>query len=342
MARMMGDIEDTLFEMATNSDTGDQGSYYIEAVREVRMKKREIQVRFENRFLDLYDCGIQQTRKSDADVITAPNPSLHKTSVVDINQTRQDQFEQRIDKLRSECRFALVELDKHVGDLLQIAPTEHFDNPLQPETLFNAFQESCRDIQLGTDIRQMLMDMFDKHVGSALQSIYSDFNTLLHTYDTDTCDYMLTLNNEAANKTANSSQSLEPHVSLSSLLVGHWIRERVLLPLLQDDLPQFTRNFVLTSWSMVMERIYEKQGDQCPEWTRAVQIVTDLQACVQAGGDRDKRRQQIWMLPGLIYRLKKGMKSATIPLKLQADFLSQLKAHHARITESGLAVGSSR
>jgi len=340
MSKMMGDIEDTLFEMATSGGANDQGSYYIDAVREVRMKKREIQVRFENRFLDLFDSSVQQIQHPIQDRVSETPASFRSAGIIDINHARTDGFEQRIERMRNECRSALGELDKHFSSLLQAVPATHFDNPLQPQTVFNAFQESCRDFQVGPDIRQLLMDMFDKHVGPALRGVYADLNTLFQSYDSTQDQHPVGLDINANSGMDNPYQSLEPHVGLSSLLVGHWIRDKVLLPQMYADIPQFIREFVLGPWSLVLERIYERQGITSTEWTRALQIVTDLQICTLMTADREKRRQQIWMLPGLIYRLKSGMKHAVIPLKQQADFLSQLKAHHARITESAQASGS--
>ncbi len=338
MARMMGDIEDTLFEMATSGKTADQSSHYIEAVREVRMKKREIQVRFENRFQNLYDHSVREIKKGNQDNIFAP-VQPYTARVVNIMDGGTDRFEQRVEKMRAECRSALFELDKHVSELLLNVPVDNFHNPIQPAMVLGAFQEPCGDIQVGTDVRQLLVDMFDKHMGPALQCVYADLNTLFQSYSTSTQSGTKPIKVENAGSSINPDKADDQPSRLPSLLVGNWVIDKILLQLQYRDVPGFIREFLFSTWRLVLERIYEKQGAASPEWSRAMQIVADLIICAQLTGDKDTRRQQIWMLPGLIYRLKTGMETVAIPLKQQADFLSKLKSHHATITESSVITG---
>ena len=92
MSRVMGDIEDVLFEMATGSGSSELSSQYIDAVREVRMKNREIQVRFENRFHDLFDHSVREIRKGNRINIFGKEPVM-ETNVVRIKRTGQDGYD---------------------------------------------------------------------------------------------------------------------------------------------------------------------------------------------------------------------------------------------------------
>jgi hypothetical protein len=121
-----------------------------------------------------------------------------------------------------------------------------------------------------------------------------------------------------------------------SLLVGSWVANRIKETIADMPVPEFVSTFLFTVWNLVLERNYGKKGEASQEWAKSMQVVEDMVVCARLTDDKDKRRQQIWMLPGLIYRLKTGMKSVGVPLKQQADFLSELKAHHARITDSSM------
>jgi len=239
--------------------------------------------------------------------------------------------------MRSECRIALVELDKHVSELLQLVPGNNFDNPMQPSTVFSAFRDSCIDIQISADIRQLLVDMFDKHMSPALQCVYEDLNTLFQSYSTGN---RISIEQFSAVSVPANTVSMEYTGEIStqqpSLLVGSWVANRIKASLVDTSIPEFVRTFLYNVWNLVLERNYEKKGEASQEWVKSMQVVADMVLCARLTDDKDKRRQQIWMLPGLIYRLKTGMKSVGVPLKQQADFLSELKAHHARITESGV------
>ncbi len=304
------------------------------------MKKREIQVRFENRLHDLFDHSIREIKKGNpVNIFAATDP--HGSRVVNIKQAGHDLFEQRIEKVRADCRSALVELDKHVSGLLLNVPVNNFHNPMQPATVFSAFQESCGDIQVGADIRQLLVEKFDNHMGPALQCVYGDMNTLFQSYSLGTQTRPQQVDTDHAGNPARLQQEAVLPARQSSLLVGNWVKDKLLLQLQRSDVPGFVREFLFSTWRLVLERIYAKHGEAGPEWDRAMQVVADLIVCAQLTSDKDIRRQQNWLLPGLIYRLKTGMKTVAIPLKQQADFLSQLKLHHASITESGVITGTS-
>ncbi len=333
MSRMLGEVEDVLFEKATSGHATAQTSHYIEAVREIRMKKREIQIRFENRFLEQFDYSVLESRKAvPHHAGEQPNP-VYPPWVVDINQVRSELFEQRIEKMRGECRTALSELDRHVSELLQSTPEEKFDNPLEPRTVFNAFRESCRDIQIGADIRQILMERFDKYIGPALQDVYTDLNSLFQNYNCGPASTTASVPNVPEASTAAQEQS-------SSLLVGKLMREIIRTQVAGDEVPAFVIEFLYNSWSQVLERVYERFGAHAPEWDRVMQVVVDLQDCTRYTSDRDKRQQQLWMVPGLVYRLKAGMKTVSLPLREQTDFLRDLKLHYVRNGESGLVSGN--
>jgi hypothetical protein len=122
---------------------------------------------------------------------------------------------------------------------------------------------------------------------------------------------------------------------MDSVLVSNWVRDRIqsFLDESEASVPVFIQGFLLEYWRLVVEDAYRKFSDESPEWDRSIQVIDDLITCVRESEDRDTKKRQIWMLPGLIYRLKLGMKSISLPLKIQADFLSQLKAYHSLITD---------
>jgi len=334
MSRMMGNVEDSLFEMATHDSRSAQASHYIEAVREIRMKKREIQVRFENRFMSLFDEGVRQIKEGNRMNIFSQVHLDYATKVVDMNIAETRAIENTMERVRSECRSALSDLDKHVSILLDAQEFDHFDNPMQPKTVFDAFWESCRDIQAGADIRLILVQMFEKHVASDLQSLYEDLNSLFASYTNADQTVTRLPKDENLYDMSDTHQESVKETRRKSVLVKNWVMDKILLRLEGSIVPEFVRDFLLQQWCLVLEKIYEKQGENSLAWRRAMQVLDDLVASAQVTTDKDSRRQQIWLLPGLIFRLKSGMKSASIPLKKQADFLSQLKAHQIRITES--------
>ena len=165
MSRMMGYVEEVLHEMATvDSNTAD-ASHYIEAVREIRMKKREIQVRFENRFMNLYQDSVRQMKSGESVTGSIEVDSDLQYGLVLPKNNESITIKDTLKKARQECRSALSILDSHVSKLFEQEKIDKFVNPMQPSTVLGAFWESCRDIRAGDDIRYILVDMFERYVG---------------------------------------------------------------------------------------------------------------------------------------------------------------------------------
>jgi hypothetical protein len=331
MSRMMGNVEDTLFELATTDCGTVQASQYIDAVREIRMKKREIQVRFENRFLSLFDESVRQIRKGKV----APAESNVVSNMVNLNQTGSQTIVSTVEKVRSDCRAALSTLDQHIGELLQTGGSVRFDNPMEPGLVFDAFWESCRDIQADTEIRRVLVQMFERHVVIDLQQLYQDLNSLFASFTAVGMNGSEMPDTRYFADAGNPGQAEGGGPGRNSVLIKNWVQATVLRRMQESEaeIPGFIQHFLLEQWCLLLEQIYEKHGDRSQEWSRTMQLIDDLIMSAEAVADRDYKRQQLWKQPGLIYRLKNGMKSASIPLKTQAEFLSQLKAWHSSLSE---------
>ena len=338
MSRMMGYVEEVLFEMATVDSSTEEAAHYIEAVREIRMKKREIQVRFENRFMSLYQDSVRQMKSEKSQTAPTGNNVVVFPEAIFQDNSDSVTINKTLNKAQNECRAALSILDNHVSALFEKEDINKFVNPMQPVTVFGAFWESCRDIRAGADIRFILVDMFERYVVADLHNVYDDLNDLFGYYKSNpgTAEQMAAANKLELNQYDSVDKNGEILAYRNSLLVRCWVKSRIENRIDKYEAPEFIKGFVLDSWALVLEDIYEKFGEKSHEWDRAMQVVDELIRCTNLANDRETRTQQIWMLPGLIYRLKTGMKAISLPLKTQADFLSELKAHHTRITELNL------
>lgn len=325
VTRMMIHMEDALFEKAAvdSSTRPAEVSHYIDAVREIRMKKREIQVRFENRFISLYDRHLRELRAGKPGA-GAPDPAWPAYDPADAGT-----IENAMETARAECRASLSVLDRHVGALLNRPDLENFTNPLQPDTVFDAFLDSCSDIYTGSDIRDILVEMFRRYVVADLHDVYVDLNILFESYKVSARNGI-----PAAERRQHPTPDENGSTGAGSILICTWIAGNIEDAIDDADTPAFIQDFLIRHWRMVLEKQYRKHGVKSKEWSRAMQVVVDLVACTKSTPDRDQRRQQIWMLPGLVYRLKNGMKSVATPLKTQVDFLGRLKVYHAGLTDS--------
>lgn len=178
MQEMLKDAEEKLLDIVLYREGVGHAPRYIDAIREMRLKKDEIQVRFENRFIALFD---QQAAH------------LPESEPYDINFSGQTATPEKAaiahaaGRARTECRAALANLDKQFSAMLE-NNVEETDNPVQPEVILEAFWESCRDVGAGADIRILLVDLFERYIVSGLPSLYHDVSLYLQTHSLDIGD----------------------------------------------------------------------------------------------------------------------------------------------------------
>ena len=328
VSRMINQVEDTLFELASKEKESIKASEYIDAVRQVRLKKREIQVRFENRFVSLFENDLKRFTPSR-------NYAIEGLHIEDDHWTNTSDTEKQalgnvVGAIRNECRTVLSALDKKVGVLLENATPDEIHNPLQPETVIEAFWESCRDIKAGVEIRLLLVQLFEKYIASDFHDLYDELDIYLTAQDVYIKQEKKTRAKGESRQTDESEELLTRE--RKSLMVRYWVSEKLERKLRGKIIPDFIEEFLRGHWLILLERIYKNHGEDSTEWTRVMHVVDDLILSAQPTSDFQERRRQIWVLPGLIYHLKAGMQTLPLSLKEQADFLSQLKSHHVKVT----------
>jgi len=180
MALMMQNVEDTLYDLASHEPSATKASQYFDAVRIIRLKKHEIQVRFKNRFISLYQFNvrnfIRHQQLSDTTLSTVGHNSFLKNS----DSPAGKAMESTVLKVNQECYSALLNLDRKICDLLEDVDMKHLGNPLRPELVFEAFWESCRDLDFKPEVRLLLVNLFERYVGFELKYIYEELNTQLN------------------------------------------------------------------------------------------------------------------------------------------------------------------
>lgn len=173
MNAMLKNAEDTLFDMVLYKEGVGRAPRYINAIRDVRLKKGEIQLRFENRFAALFE---QQLRHMEDPAFPAVDFSSTTTT------PEKAALGHAAGRVKQECGTALLNLDRHFCALLEEddePDPDDLDNPVQPEVILEAFWESCRDVDAQPDVRVLLVQLFEQYIAAELQSMYEEVETYL-------------------------------------------------------------------------------------------------------------------------------------------------------------------
>lgn len=186
MSSMINNVEDALIKLAVREKANATATKYIDAVRIMRLKKYEIQVRFKNRYLSLFQYQVRNIfRNNNENTDITLSKVGHQSFNKDTDSEESRALESTVGKVRQDCHAALLNLDNKIGKLLNNVDLDNYNNPLMPETIFEAFWESCRDAEINPEVRLLLISMFEKYVALELKYLYEDLNTYLENQSLD-------------------------------------------------------------------------------------------------------------------------------------------------------------
>ena len=173
---LFANADDALFEMADRATSNNEQNSLFEAMRDLRLKRKNIERSF-----------LQQLFESFADLnqyqIGQP-PSLQTPSFESLSLVQNDELEESVAidsmvaKVKRRDELALQQLSARFNHVLSRKMTED-NNPLSPNVLSANFIKSCNSINFSINIKLIILKLFEKHVISQLDSLYQDVNTLL-------------------------------------------------------------------------------------------------------------------------------------------------------------------
>jgi len=166
--------------MAAKEKSLGKAAQYYNAIRLLRVKQHEMQVRFEKRFTLLFKYRTENFLNFRDDTDITLSKVGHSSFVKESDNTKEKKaLENSVYKVKQDCRSVLLNIDKKMSILIKDTNINYSENPMQPETIFEAFWESCRDIEMKDDVRLLFINLFEKSIMLDLQYIYEDLNVEL-------------------------------------------------------------------------------------------------------------------------------------------------------------------
>lgn len=321
---MLNEIDETLLKMAQNRGSNIDESACYDAVREIRLKRTEIKLRFERRFINLFENGIKHLTESDKQSLIGNEETQREYLFNNVNREESISIENYVGAVRKNCGQALLDLDKRVSALLD-APEDA--NPMQPAFVFEAFRDACWDIKSGEEVKLMMFRIFERRLATELQDIYQDINKLLEDID----------------NTAGIKPELEEKLEIlveseqHSVLLRYETISRIEKRLAGHEVPEFVRSFLLKHWRIFMENIYLKYTENSIAWNAARQTMDDLILSVDKISGLYDRQRQVQILPSLLFRLVNGMKVISMNESDIDIFLKKLKNHQLQYLDKSEA-----
>src|SRR5690606_28671715 len=176
LGRMFDSADDALFELADRAGSNSDQSLYFDAMREVRLKRKQIEMTF-----------LQGVARAFAD-LPRERAEARSESVVDfetLDLVQNDELEERVaidsmvSRATSQQGRELQHLTLRIDCLMRPVPVTDASNPLGPRVLCQTFGASCQELTVEIRAKLVLLKLFDIFTLSGLQELYQAANALL-------------------------------------------------------------------------------------------------------------------------------------------------------------------
>ncbi|UCE77504.1 MAG: DUF1631 domain-containing protein [Gammaproteobacteria bacterium] len=176
LERMMDRVDDALFERAEKAENNMLQTRYFDAMRELRIIRRDISEDFIALFTTWFNEGIPRSSASGGLALDwdSEGPGIGLVESDDLEEELA--ITNMVNKIRGNCKQSLFALDKRIGFLMRDPDLERWQNPLGPEAVCRAFRDAAKRIESGLEIRLVIFKLFDHYVASHLDATYKEVN----------------------------------------------------------------------------------------------------------------------------------------------------------------------
>ncbi|MBU2478794.1 MAG: DUF1631 domain-containing protein [Gammaproteobacteria bacterium] len=181
LVRMMGKVDDALFELAEKAESNAVQSLYFDAMREVRLKRASMEIGFKAQLIEGFNREIRKENDTAEPATLMSNPRMEELDLVEHDALEETlAVSNMVSKIAISCKEEVGLLNRRIGYLLNDPELLRAKNPIGPEVVCNAFREACGDVESGIKVKLIIMKLFDRYVATEeMQALYRDINKLL-------------------------------------------------------------------------------------------------------------------------------------------------------------------
>jgi hypothetical protein len=180
MRAMFDGADDSLFKLSDKASSNEQQERYFNAMREVRLKRRQMEARFFE--------GYRKTFNDLSAGISVAARQQDKVSMESLSLVQNEELEERValetmsNKATSLNKTSLSYLNQRLAYLLSRDNMLDADNPVAPINLCDYFSDCLQLLDLDIEARLLVYKLFDQYVMARLYALYEDLDKLLITH----------------------------------------------------------------------------------------------------------------------------------------------------------------
>ncbi len=319
---MMDRADGMLLEMSDMSSTASARLKYQNAMRELKLNRKEIETDFLTNFSGLFDSSIQVTQGGNSVRAKGQHVSIKKFDFPEESIALSN----TVTKVKYKCRDALLSLDKRMGKLLDDPQLKKQKNPIRPEAVCTAFHDACKNIKSDLEVRLILFRLFEKYVAMDLYDGYSQVNALIDRKG----DRTMIQNEQLKSSGMVQMQIANSHIHDKTFVLSAngIIKDAIKKCIGKYDLPDFASEFLFNHWSRLMLKIYIRDGAKGEAWQHAIDVIDDLAEYINNGKSATEIKKHAGAFPSLEQRLKFGLNVISITKDAREKFFTALSAPH--------------
>ena len=175
LLRLFDSADDTLFELADKSESNQDQSLYFESMRQVRLRRRDI----ESKFIEYAQANFD--RLADPHVSDEWDNDINLEDLALVNNEQLEQnvaLEAMVNKATESAPESLQHMTLRIDSLVP-AKVYQRNNPVGPHQICSAFVRAAECLDTNLRVKLVLFKLFDRHVVSELPGFYDIANDLM-------------------------------------------------------------------------------------------------------------------------------------------------------------------
>ncbi len=174
LATMFDQADDALFEMADRAASNHDQNIYFDAMRELRIRRRGMEMEFGQRYDESFlmlatDNSRSPAREEDIDIASL--------AVVQDNEIEETlAIEGMVTRAMNNCLDELSLLTMRFDSLLDSVRVTNDNNPIAPNYLCECFAVTCSSLDVDIKARLVVLKLFEKRVVSEFSRLYRTLN----------------------------------------------------------------------------------------------------------------------------------------------------------------------
>ncbi len=325
---MMDRADDVLFEMTNSASSESTRLQYLNAMREIRLKRTDIENVFMENFSELFDSSIKI-----AQGVKSVRTNDHSASAEELNYPEESiALSNTTSKVNYKCRDALLSLDQRMGKLLDDPQLKKQENPVRPEAVCTAFREAyVNNIESGIEVRLILLKLFEQYVAMDLHDSYLQVNALIDKKVGENMEQNSQIRSVISQMKQSNSHIHDKKYILNANKI---IKNTIYAYISNDSLPDFASEFLFNHWSRLMLKIYIRDGAKGEAWQHAVEVIEDMMKCIGNKIPIAERNNMGDLFTSLEQRLKFGLNVITVTKDTKNEFFAVLSKYYESLLQS--------